>query len=148
VKKLMLTAAFFAALSLAAASADDTPANAPDAFTYGRWQGRLSYKDASGRTRAELYELILSPDGACIVTVSGKEAGADVFQDGDGLWSHDDTFFRLECDFPAPVFAHIPAIEWISVYQFSADKSRFTLLVKPYPDAAANIRAAFVRVVD
>jgi hypothetical protein len=115
-------------------------------FIGARWQGRLSYRDASGRNRAELYELVLSPGGTCIVTVSGKEGGADVFQDGDGLWSYDDTFFRLECGFYDPVFAHIPAIKWVSVYQFSADKTRFTLLVKPYPDAAANIRAACVMV--
>jgi hypothetical protein len=138
-KKRIITGLLMA-LAAVSALADGNP------FIGARWQGWLSYRDASGRNRAELYDLVLSPGGTCIVTVSGKEGGADMFQDGDGLWFYDDTFFRLECGFYDPVFAHIPAIEWISVYQFSADKTRFTLLVKPYPDAAANIRAAFVRV--
>jgi hypothetical protein len=122
-------------------------------FTEGRWQGRISYKDADGKSRSELYELILVPNGTCIVTVSGRAAGAsqdsrDVFQDADGLWSFDETFFRLECDFPEPVFEHLPALNWVSVYQFDAIKSRFTLLVKPYPDAPNTVRAAFNKVDD
>ncbi|MDR1903636.1 MAG: hypothetical protein LBQ88_15325 [Treponema sp.] len=122
-------------------------------FTEGRWQGRLSYRDADGKSRSELYELILVPNGTCIVTVSGKAAGSpqggqDVFQDADGLWSFDETFFRLECDFPEPVFEHLPALNWVSVYQFDALKSRFTLLVKPYPDAPNTVRAAFNKVDD
>jgi hypothetical protein len=117
-------------------------------FSEGRWQGRLNYKDAGGVSRSELYELILVPDGTCIVTVRGKQDGQDMFQDADGLWSFDETFFRLECDFPDPVFEHLPAVNWTSVYQFDALKKRFTLLVKPCPDAPNTIRAAFNKVDD
>jgi hypothetical protein len=117
-------------------------------FSEGRWQGRVTYKDAAGKTRSELYELILVPNGTCIVTVSGKQAGADVFQDADGLWSFDETFFRLECDFPEPVFEHLPSINWVSVYQFDALNNRFTLLVKPYPDAPNLIKVSFNKVDD
>jgi hypothetical protein len=117
-------------------------------FAGGRWQGRISYKDAGGKSRSELYELILVSDGTCIVTVSGKRDGLDVFQDADGLWSFDETFFRLECDFPEPVFEHLSALNWASVYQFDALKSRFTLLVKPYPDAPNTVKASFNRVDD
>jgi hypothetical protein len=119
-----------------------------DPFSGSRWQGRVNYRDAGGASRSELYELILVPNGTCIVTVSGKRDGEDVFQDTDGLWSFDGTFFRLECDFFDPVFEHIPGINWTSVYQFDALKSRFTLLVKPYPEAPNTIRAAFNRVDD
>jgi hypothetical protein len=125
-----------------AASAQSSP------FSEGRWQGRVSYKDAAGKTQSELYELILVPNGTCIITVSGKQAGAEVFQDADGLWSFDETFFRLECDFPEPVFEHLPAINWASVYQFDALQNRFTLLVKPYPDAAKVIKVSFNKVDD
>ncbi|GHT87837.1 hypothetical protein FACS1894137_15590 [Spirochaetia bacterium] len=69
-------------------------------------------------------------------------------QDADGLWSFDETFFRLECDFPDPVFKHLPSINWVSVYQFDTLGNRFTLLVKPYPDAPALIRAVFNKVDD
>jgi hypothetical protein len=117
-------------------------------FTGGRWQGRVSYRYSCGATRSELYELILVPNGTCIVTVSGKQDGADVFQDADGLWSFDETFFRLDCDFPEPVFDHLFAVKWASVYQFDALKSRFTLLVKPYPDAPNVIRVSFNKVDD
>jgi hypothetical protein len=117
-------------------------------FSGGRWQGRINYRDAGGLSRSELYELILVPDGTCTVSVSGKRNGLDVFQDADGLWSFDETFFRLDCDFPDPVFEHIPGINWASVYQLDALKKRFTLLVKPYPAAPHTIRAAFNKVDD
>jgi hypothetical protein len=115
-------------------------------FTGGRWQGRVSYRYSGGVSRSELYELILVPGGACIVTVSGKQDGADVFQDADGLWSFDETFFRLECDFPDPVFEHLPALRWASAYQFDAAGNRFTLLVKPYPAAPNVVRVSFNKV--
>jgi hypothetical protein len=117
-------------------------------FTEARWQGRINYKDAGGINHSDLYELILVPNGTCIVTVSGKQGGVDVFQDADGLWSFDENFFRLECDFFEPVFDHLPAVNWVSVYQFDALKTRFTLLVKPYPDAPNVIKAAFNKVDD
>jgi hypothetical protein len=117
-------------------------------FTDGRWQGRVSYRDSGGKSRSELYELILVPNGTCIVTVSGKQDGADVFQDTDGLWSFDENVFRLECDFFDPVFEHLPAVQWASVYQFDALKTRFTRLVKPYPEAPNVVRASFNRVDD
>jgi hypothetical protein len=123
-------------------------AQSADPFSGSRWQGRVSYRDAGGISRSELYELVLVPNGTCIVSVSGKRDGLDVFQDTDGLWSFDETFFRLDCDFPEPVFEYLPAVKWASVYQFDALKSRFTLLVKPYPDAPNVIRAAFNRVDD
>jgi hypothetical protein len=117
-------------------------------FTGSRWQGRVSYTDAGGARRSDLYELILVPNGTCIVTISGKRDGLDVFQDADGLWSFDESFFRLECDFFDPVFEHLPSVNWASVYQFDALMSRFTLLVKPYPNAPNVVRAAFNRVDD
>jgi hypothetical protein len=123
-------------------------AQSPGPFSGPRWQGRISYRDAGGKSRSELYELVLVPDGTCIVTVSGKRDGLDLFQDADGRWSFDETFFRLDCDFPDPAFEHLPALKWVSVYQFDASKSRFTLLVKPYPDAPGVIKAAFSKVDD
>jgi hypothetical protein len=117
-------------------------------FTDGHWQGRVSYRDSGGITRSELYELILVPNGTCIVTVRGKQGGVDIFQDSDGLWSFDETFFRLECDFPEPVFEHLPAVNWASVYQFDELKSRFTLLVKPFSNAPNVVRVAFNKVDD
>jgi hypothetical protein len=141
--KKIVWAAVFAVLCGAAVFGQSA-----DPFSGSRWQGRISYRDSSGINRSEVYELILVPNGTCIVTVSGKQDGQDVFQDADGLWSFDETFFRLECDFFDPVFEHIPGINWVSVYQFGALKSRFTLLIKPYPDAPDTIRTAFNRVDD
>jgi hypothetical protein len=123
-------------------------AQSADPFSGSRWQGRVSYRDAGGVSRSELYELILVPNGTCIVSVSGREGGQDLFQDADGLWSFDETFFRLDCEFPAPVFPHLNAVSWASVYQFDALKSRFTLLVKPYPGAKSTVKAAFNKVDD
>ncbi|MDR1148240.1 MAG: hypothetical protein LBK66_06365 [Spirochaetaceae bacterium] len=144
---LVLTALFACiAIPLSAQSASSNPFTGPS--TGGRWQGRVSYRDSGGVSRGELYELILVPDGTCIITVSGRQDGADVFQDTDGLWSFDETFFRLDCDFPEPVFPHLPAVNWAGVYQFDATGSRFTLLVKPYPNAPNVVRVSFNKVDD
>jgi hypothetical protein len=139
---------FLTAVLCAAVFPQDAGPFSNPSSTGSRWQGRVSYRDAGGISRGELYELILVPNGTCIVTVSGKRDGRDVFQDTDGLWSFDETFFRLECDFPDPVFEHLPALNWASVYQFNALKSRFTLMVKPYPDAPNVVKVAFNRVDD
>jgi hypothetical protein len=140
--KKIVFAAVFAALCAAGY------AQSADPFSGGRWQVRISYRDGGGISHIELYELILVPGGACIVTVSGRQGGVEVFQDADGLWSFDETFFRLECVFFDPVFEHIPGINWAGVYRFDARASRFTLLVKPYPDAPNTIKAAFNRIDD
>jgi hypothetical protein len=72
-----------------------------------------------------------------------------VFQDGDGLWSYDQHFFRLECDFFDPALEHVPGINWTSVYRFDDEaRTRFTLMVKPYPGAERAVRVAFVRTGD
>jgi hypothetical protein len=141
-KKMVLTAL------LCAAGGGAVWAQTGDPFTGCRWQGRVNYRDADGARRSDLYELILVPNGTCIVTVSGKQDGLDVFQDADGLWSFDGSFFRLECDFFDPVFERLPSVNWASVYQFDALMSRFTLLVKPYPGAPNAVKAAFNRVDD
>jgi hypothetical protein len=124
------------------------PAPSSNPFTGGRWQGRVSYKYSGGVSRSELYELILVPDGTCIVTVSGRQDGAEVFQDTDGLWSFDETFFRLDCDFPEPVFRHLPAVRWASIYQFDGPGNRFTVMVKPYTEAPNVFRVSFNYVDD
>ncbi|GHV80932.1 hypothetical protein AGMMS49944_27230 [Spirochaetia bacterium] len=111
-----------------------TYAQSSNPFTDARWQGRINYKDTSGITHNDRYDLILVPNGTCIVKITGKQNGVEAFQEADGRWSFNETFFRLECDFPDPVFEHLPALNWVSGYQFDALKTRFTLLVKPYPD--------------
>jgi hypothetical protein len=137
-----------AAIAFILAAVFTVQAQSAVSFTEGRWQGRISYKGTDGLSHSDLYELILVPNGTCIVTVSGKRNGADIFQDTDGLWSFDDSFFRLECDFPEPVFEHLPALNWVSVYQFDALNNRFTLLVKPYPDAPNLVKVSFNKVDD
>jgi hypothetical protein len=132
---------------LGTAPGEDNP------FAGARWQGRLVYRDPSGVQRSDLYELILVPNGTCIVTLSSRQGrgpnAPELFQDGDGLWSYDKNFFRLDCDFFDPVLEHLPGLSWTSVYQFDNQaKTRFTLLIKPYPAAEGLIRAAFVRTDD
>ncbi|GHV83342.1 hypothetical protein AGMMS50212_06820 [Spirochaetia bacterium] len=123
-------------------------AQSADPFTKAHWQGRINYKDTSGVQHSDLYELILVLNGTCIVTVTTKENGEEVFQDGDGMWSFDENFFRIECDFIDPVIERLPSINLVSVYQFDALKNRFTLLVKPYPDAKNNMKVSFNKVDD
>jgi hypothetical protein len=126
-----------------------TYAQSPDPFTGVLWQGRITYKDSNGISHSDLYDLILASNGTCIVKITGRLNGEEAFQDADGHWSFDETFFRLDCDFPDPVFEHIPALNWVSVYQFDTLKNRFTLLIKPYPNAPGNnIRMAFHNVED
>ncbi|GHV82076.1 hypothetical protein AGMMS49991_06340 [Spirochaetia bacterium] len=125
-------------------------AQPPNPFTQdqgsGRWRGRIDYRDAGGISRNYLYELILIPDGTCIVTISGKQNGEDVFQDADGSWSFNEPFFYLECDFPEPVFDHLPALNWRGFCRF--DANRFTLMLKLYPDAPKDETVAFTKVDD
>jgi hypothetical protein len=119
------------------------PASA-NPFATGRWQGRIAYKDADGIQHSDLYELVFVPNGTCIVTVITKENGKDLTQDGDGLWSYDNDFLRVECDFMDPVIARLPGIRWVSVYQFDNLRTRFTLLVPPHEGAKSNVRIALV----
>jgi hypothetical protein len=110
-----------------------------------RWQGRIAYTDASNVKHSELYEIIFVPNGTCIVSVRAKENGGELFQDGDGLWSYDDNFLRIECDFIDGVIERLPSIRWVSIYQFDTPLNRFTLLVPPYPDAKNNVRLQMIK---
>jgi hypothetical protein len=123
------------------------PAN-PFITTEGvRWQGRINYTD-NGVRHSDLYEIIFVANGTCIVSVRAKENGADLFQDGDGLWSYDDNILRVECDFFDPAIERLPSIRWTSVYQFDAPKNRFTLLVPPSPDVKSAIRIQLIKTED
>jgi hypothetical protein len=112
-----------------------------------RWQGRIVYEDG-GTNYSDLYEIVFVADGTCIVSVSTKENGVELFQDGDDTWSYDDDFLRLECDFYSPQIERLPAIRWVSVYLFDANQTRFTLLVPPYAAGAGNVRVQFVKLRD
>jgi hypothetical protein len=121
--------------------------NNPFTLAHGsRWQGRINYTDASNAKHSDLYEIIFVPNGTCIVSVRTTEYGEELFQDGDGLWSYDDNFLRVECDFADAVIERLPSIRWTSIYQFDTPLNRFTLLVPPYPDAKNNVRLQFVKV--
>jgi hypothetical protein len=126
-------------------------AQSPNPFltTYGtRWQGRISYTDESSVRHSDLYEIIFVANGTCIVSVRTTENGRELFQDGDGLWSYDENFLRVECDFIDSVIEHLPSIRWVSVYQFDTPLNRFTLLVPPYPDAKNVVRVQMIRTED
>jgi hypothetical protein len=101
-----------------------------------------------GKAHSDLYEIIFAPNGTCIVSVRTTENGVELFQDGDGLWSYDDNFLRVECDFIDPVIERLPSIRWTSVYQFDAAKNRFTLLVPPSPGAKGNVRLQMIKTED
>jgi hypothetical protein len=117
-------------------------------FTEGRWQANVSYTDAEGELRLDQYEIIFVKNNTCIVTVRSKENGVELYQDGDGVWSYDDDFLRIECGFPRAAISRLPGIDWVSVYQFDLNLSRFTLLVPPYPGAERNVRVSFVQTKD
>lgn len=117
-------------------------------FAGSTWQGRVSYRDSYNRQRTDTYELVLVANGTCIITVQSRQDAQDLFQEADGLWSYDGSFFRLECDFPGGEIKHLPFINWASLYQFDAMQNRFTLLVKPWPDASFSVKTAFIRVDD
>lgn len=117
----------------------------PAAFTDGRWEGRISYRDSGGTTHNDLYEIIFVKNGTCIVTVRTKENGIDLFQDGDGLWSYDNDILHIECDFMDPVISRLPGINWKYPCQFNAAGTRFTLNVPPYPDTRLLVTIAFIQ---
>jgi hypothetical protein len=113
-----------------------------------RWQGRINYKDADGEKHSDLYEIVFVANGTCIVSVRTKENGEELFQDGDGLWSYDDNFLRVECDFADSAIERLPSINWVSVYQFDTALNRFTMLVPPYPGAKNNVRLQMIKTED
>ena len=117
-------------------------------FAGSRWQGRVSYRDSYNQRQIDTYDLALAANGTCIVTVTTKLNGKEFFQDADGLWSYDQRMFRLECEFPEAEIKRLPSLNWASVYQFDAMQNRFTLLVKPFPEADFTVKTAFVRVDD
>jgi hypothetical protein len=113
-----------------------------------RWQGRINYTDEDGAKHSDLYEIIFVANGTCIVSVRTKENGKELFQDGDGLWSYDDNFLRIECDFIDPAIERLPSINWRWVYVFDTPLNRFTLMVPPYPDAEDNVRLQMRKTED
>ncbi|MCL2762017.1 MAG: hypothetical protein FWD36_02265 [Treponema sp.] len=124
------------------------PAQTVDPFSGSTWQGRISYRDAHNRPRADRYELILVKNGTCIVTVTTTVNRKELFQDGDGLWSFDRNIFRLECEFFDAAIEHLPFIDWKSVYELDEHQNSFTVLIKPYPEAKSNINVRFNRIDD
>jgi hypothetical protein len=120
-------------------------------FTDGRWEAIVSYRDAGGESHNDQYEIVFVKTGVCFITVRTKEKGADLFQDGDGLWSYSEGDFpvlRIECEFPNSAIKRLPSINWTSLYQFDGDKTRFTLLIPPFPDAERNIKVSFIQTKD
>jgi hypothetical protein len=117
-----------------------------------RWQGRVNYTDEQGLRRSDLYEIIFVKGGTCIVSVSTRVNGKELYFDADGLWSEstDSTtgasVLRIECDFPDSPLEYLHSVRWTSLYQFDNGNTRFMLLVPPYPDASRNARVQFVRV--
>ena len=143
-KKLIIAVFLFASVIVL------IPAQGSDPFAGSRWQGRVSYRDAENRLRNDLYELILVKNGTCIVTLTTSEKRKELFQDGDGLWSFDreGSIFRLDCEFYDVTIAHIPYINWKSVYNMDEKGSTFSLLIKPYPGAPSSVSVRFNRVDD
>jgi hypothetical protein len=117
-------------------------------FAGSTWQGRVSYRDSYNRPRTDTYELVLAANGTCIITVQSRQDGRELFQEADGLWSYDNSFFRVECDFPTGEIKYLPSLAWASLYQFDAMYNRFTLLVRPWPEADFSVKTAFIRVDD
>jgi hypothetical protein len=117
-------------------------------FAGSRWRGRVTYRDSYNQRHTDTYDLALAANGTGIVTISTRLNGQELFQDADGLWSYDEKMFRLECDFPEAEIRRLPSLAWASVYQFDTMRNRFTLLVKPFPDADFTVKTAFVRVDD
>jgi hypothetical protein len=147
--KFFAAAAVVLILSVAPLFAQQSPFILPAAE---RWQGRVNYTDPEGTRRSDLYEIIFVNGGTCIVSVTARAEGGEVYLDADGLWSESaDTLtgasvLRIECDFPDSPLEYPRSLRWASVYQFDAGNTRFTLLVPPYPDAPRSVRVQLVRV--
>jgi hypothetical protein len=115
-----------------------------DADFGGTWNTTVAYTDGNKNYR-DLYQIELFEDNTCIVTVRAQENGRDVRQDGDGYWSYDDTFFRLECDFINPAIPRLKSLRWTSVYTLDNNNRRLVLLVNPAPGAGNTVRAILTR---
>jgi len=140
-KKLIIVCVLAAVTALLSAQMTDP-------FSGSVWQGRMQYRDAENKSRADNYELILVKNGTCIVTVTTTENRKELFQDGDGLWSFDNGIFRVDCEFDDVTIERLPFINWRSVYTLDDSKNSFTILVKPYPEAKSNVTMRFNRVDD
>jgi hypothetical protein len=120
-------------------------------FTTGRWEAIVSYRDADGKSHNDQYEIVFVKTGVCFITVRTRENGVDLFQDGDGLWSYSEGDFpvlRIECEFPSPAIKRLPSINWASLYLFDGNKTRFTLLIPPFPEEEKNIKVSFIQTKD
>jgi hypothetical protein len=120
-------------------------------FTDGRWEAVVSYRDSDGKSHNDQYEIVFVKTGICFITVRTKENDVEFFQDGDGLWSYSEGDFpvlRIECEFPNPAIKRLPSINWTSLYQFDGNKTRFTLLIPPFPGAEKNIKVSFIQTKD
>jgi hypothetical protein len=115
-----------------------------DSLFGGTWNTTVSYNDGVTSYR-DLYQIELFEDSTCIVSVRTQENGKEARQDGDGYWSYDDNFFRLECDFINPVISRLASLRWTSVYTLDSNNRRLVLLVNPAPGVKNTVRAVLTR---
>ncbi|MDR2661556.1 MAG: hypothetical protein LBC31_01005 [Treponema sp.] len=99
----------------------------PDEFG-GVWSGAVSYT-AKGRNYRDAYVIELYEGGACWVSVRAQDGTT---QTGEGHWSADNGFFRLDCGFENPGIERLPSIAWLSVYRLEAGRLRIN--IQPAPD--------------
>jgi hypothetical protein len=115
-----------------------------DAKFVGTWNAVVTYKDGNQNYR-DSYKIELFDDSTCNISVSAKENGKELWQDADGTWSYDDTFFRLECDFLHPVIFRLPSLRWTSVYTLDTNNRRLVLLVYPAPGVRNTVKVTITK---
>ena len=85
----------------------------------GTWTATVEYNRSF-----DTYRINLTADGRCTVKVSNNNAE----QETTGNWSYDGTLFRLNATFRNARLSYLPAIQWTSVINFTADNNSFNIL--------------------
>jgi len=104
----------------------------------GSWNMSLE-RDGS----LETYTIIFLTKTSCTVKVSGTVDGKEVIQESNGIYSFDDSFFKLSVNFRNPTIPSVRSIQWTSVLSFNDNKTAFNILVNT--PANTQMRVTFMK---
>ena len=114
----------------------------PDYFV-GTWQTSVSTENADYD-----YEITLQENGKCSVKVTTyNDAGNEISQTANGIYSHNKDFFRLNVNFRGGTIKNLKKLDWKNVFVFSEDKTSFNILVPADGNTpTANTKITLVKI--
>ncbi|MDR1466672.1 MAG: CsgG/HfaB family protein [Treponema sp.] len=91
-----------------------------------------------------VYRITFKSASICSLQAVSTVDGKEITQETEGVYSYDNTFFRLNAVFRSPRIPNINTIQWVSVISFNGDTS-FNILIKPDSSSDNLARIVFTK---